>query len=214
MIIGGETASSSRGLAAILIELGGSEGYQLQCSGSIIDNYWVLTAKHCLYGPHGRYSDSQVSVRVKSTQWSAGGGVVAVNLTKVRDVHDIALLRLARSADAEPVSLASKHPEPGVTTYVFGWGTGSVDSKLRRGTEKYQNSTQYDDAYGGTGLFTKEIDGAPCSGDSGGPLFKLVDGSRYQVGVVSWGPGDCSGPAVYASTPVSLDWINDVMRTY
>ena len=45
-------------------------------------------------------------------------------------------------------------------------------------------------------------------GDSGGPLACLVDGVRYQAGVISWGE-DCNTtlPAVYTRVSAYTDWI-------
>ncbi|MEV5318231.1 trypsin-like serine protease [Streptomyces sp. NPDC052687] len=211
-IIGG-TKPESRGMAAISLD--GNP----HCSGSIIDNYWILTAKHCVRADGGdgdKYAYSRLKVRVKSVYSDSGGGVVGVSLTKSRDRHDLALIKLNRSANAEPVRMATKHSAVGATTYVFGYGTnstsGASDHRLRRGTERVLDNSF-------PGILTTAIDGKPCHGDSGGPLFKLVDGKRYQIGVVSrlpqGDPLDCSaGRTVYSSVPNSLDWINGVMRDF
>ncbi|GAB2834559.1 hypothetical protein GCM10027073_73730 [Streptomyces chlorus] len=57
--------------------------------------------------------------------------------------------------------------------------------------------------------------GTACSGDSGGPQFKLVDDLRYQVGVTSGvtyrlSDNVCIGPMWSATVPTSLDWIKGV----
>ncbi|MFE3598064.1 S1 family peptidase [Streptomyces sp. NPDC059142] len=211
-IIGG-TKPESRGIAAISLD--GSP----HCSGSIIDNYWILTAKHCVRengGDGPKIAYSRLKVRVKSVYSDTGGGVVAVSLTKSRDLQDLALIKLGRSANAEPVSMATKHSAIGATTYVFGYGitssSGANDNRLRRGTERVVDNSF-------PGILTTAIDGKPCYGDSGGPLFKLVDGARYQIGVVSrppqGDPADCSGGrTVYSSVPNSLGWIKDTMRDF
>ncbi|MER6342986.1 S1 family peptidase [Streptomyces sp. NPDC001595] len=211
-IIGG-TLPESRGMAAISLD------GKPNCSGSIVDNHWILTAKHCVRANSGdgdKYDYSRLKVRVKSVYADSGGGVVGVSLTKSRDDHDLALIKLNRSADAEPVSMATKHSEVGATTYVFGYGvnstSGDSDYRLRRGTERVVDNSF-------PGILTTAIDGKPCHGDSGGPLFKLVDGARYQIGVVSrlpqGDPVNCSaGRTVYSSVPDSLDWINGVMRDF
>ncbi|ELS53175.1 S1 family peptidase [Streptomyces viridochromogenes] len=211
-IIGG-TQPESRGMAAISLD------GRPHCSGSIVDNYWILTAKHCVRADGGdgaKYDYSRLKVRVKSVHADSGGGVVGVSLTKSRDNHDLALIKLNRSANAEPVPLATKHSVIGATTYVFGYGVNSVggasDNRLRRGTERVVDNSF-------PGILTTAIDGKPCHGDSGGPLFKLVDGKRYQIGVVSrlpqGDPTDCSaGRTVYSSVPNSLDWIERVMRDF
>ncbi|MDT9700032.1 trypsin-like serine protease [Streptomyces sp. P17] len=211
-VIGG-TLPDSDGIAAVSLD--GSPN----CSGSIIDNYWILTAKHCVRSNGGdgdKYDYSRLKVRVKSVYADSGGGVVGVALTKSRDDYDLALIKLNRSANAEPVRMATKHSEIGATTYVFGYGanttSGTSDYRLRRGTERVVDNSF-------PGILTHAIDGKPCHGDSGGPLFKLVDGNRYQIGVVSrlpqGDPTNCSaGRTVYSSVPNSLDWIETVMRDF
>lgn len=48
-----------------------------------------------------------------------------------------------------------------------------------------------------------------CFGDSGGPVFRTVSGTRTQVGVVSYGPEDCgTGPSVATFVPGHVAWIN------
>ncbi|WP_405536823.1 trypsin-like serine protease [Streptomyces sp. NBC_00075] len=198
-MVNGEFATSSSGMAAVF-----SNG-SFVCSGSIIAERWVLTAKHCVGG--------SMSVRVKSLDRTSGGGMVTVDDTKVRTNHDIALLHLNRSANAEYVRLASAHPAEGTTNYIFGWGatceTCSSSVKLKRSTVKVTdvNATDY---YGGRAIRSTKINGLACYGDSGGPEFKLVDGLRYQVGVLSTVRSDCAGYNNYSSVPTSLDWINGV----
>ncbi|MGY1452612.1 S1 family peptidase [Streptomyces sp. SS8] len=213
-IIGGENADSSRGMAAL------HRNGNFQCSGSIVDNRWVLTARHCLYDRSGtRIPDSQLTVRVKSLNRTSGGGVVAISDSKVRINHDIAMLKLNRSANAEPVRLATANPVVGATTYVFGWGrtcaTCAPSTVLKRATMRVE-SIDSTDVRGGRAIRTSGLNGRTCNGDSGGPLFKLVDGKRYQVGVVSGGTQYCPDDSnfVFASTPTSLTWIQNVMRDF
>ncbi|MFB9601447.1 trypsin-like serine protease [Streptomyces roseofulvus] len=198
-IVNGEYADSSSGMAAVF-----SNG-KFVCSGSIIAERWVLTAKHCVGG--------SMSVRVKSLDRTTGGGVVTVDDTKVRTNHDIALLHLDRSANAEYVRLASAHPAEGTTNYIFGWGAtcGGCNSsvKLKRATVKVTDVNAVD-YYGGRAIQSVKINGLACYGDSGGPQFKLVDGLRYQVGVLSTVGSGCTSFNRYASVPTSLDWIKQV----
>ncbi|MEV4478329.1 S1 family peptidase [Micromonospora coxensis] len=210
-IIGGELQSDADGMAAVLV--GGS----YQCSGSIVSNYWVLTAKHCLYDSSGnRIADSRLSVRVKSIYWNSGGGVVYISTSRVRASHDIAMLKLDRSANAEPVRLPTATTKVGATTYAFGWGRTCVScapsTQLRRATQ-YVQSIDDTDLYGGRAIRTTGLNGDVCFGDSGGPLFKLVDGLRYQVGVLSAGASTCNASAYWATVPESRDWILNVMAT-
>ncbi|MGX4692254.1 hypothetical protein [Streptomyces sp. JNUCC 63] len=65
---------------------------------------------------------------------------MAVSLTKSRDSHDLALIKLSRSANAEPLPPAAKHSAIGATTYASGHGvdsaSGRSDWRLRRSTER------------------------------------------------------------------------------
>lgn len=209
-IIGGERADN-RGIAAILLDNKGN------CTGSIVSNYWVLTAKHCImYDTNGnnvpdtKYATNRIKVRVKADTWNYGDGMVNVAFSKVRSEKDVAMLKLTRSANAEPVRLATAHPKIGATTYVFGYGTDSKPYLYRATMRVVSNSVS--DGYGGPAILASRGNGVTCHGDSGGPLFKLVDGKRYQVGITS--TGDCQDRTHFASVPSSYAWINKVMADF
>lgn len=210
-IVDGEFPDDADGLAAVLLD------GDYRCTGSIVSNYWVLTAKHCLYDGGSRIADSRLSVRVKSIYWYSGGGVVNIATSRVRTSHDIAMLKLDRSANAESVRLPTATTKVGATTYAFGWGrTCPVcipSPRIKRATQSVVSINGID-PYGGRAVLTTGLNGNVCFGDSGGPLFKLVDGRRYQVGVLSGGDGSCGTTAVrWATVPDSRDWIQYVMDT-
>lgn len=218
-IVGGSWSTRHDGLAVI------RHNGNAICTGSIIDNYWILTAKHCLYEgadwSNPRMANSAITVRVKSHETHSGGGIVQVATSRVRTNHDIALLKLDRSANAQPVRLATKAPQLGATLVVYGYGTGLGDgypmSNLLKRAEMINASNYSTDLAGGQAIeayMGYNDGGTPCDGDSGGPLFKVVDGSRYQVGVTARTVAPyCTDRARFSSVPASLDWINNVMAT-
>lgn len=52
-----------------------------------------------------------------------------------------------------------------------------------------------------------------CAGDSGSPLTYTEGGRAFQVGVLSFGPGNCEGakgssqPEYYTKVPSVMSWI-------
>ena len=209
-IVDGTYATSPDGMAAVHIN------GEYVCSGSIVDQYWVLTARHCLFDGGIRVSDSSITVRVKSLNRSSGGGVVQVATSRVRANYDIAMLKLNRSANAEPVRLPVATTKVTATNYVFGWGTtcsGCGASTVLKRAEVLVSDIDSTDSMGGRGIQAYKQNGTPCLGDSGGPLFKVVDGLRYQVGVTSQVDSNCEFISYYATVPTSRDWILKVIAT-
>ncbi|MFF5101053.1 trypsin-like serine protease [Streptomyces sp. NPDC000134] len=180
----------------------------------------TLTAKHCFSSTGIGQDASKIQVRVKSTQFNDGGGVIQVDDIKLRGEHDIAPLHLTREANAEHVRLASASPVEGGTNYIFGRGSqskigGAASKSLKPATIKVSDINSRDVLGVGRGILSSKGNGMACSGDSGGPQFKLVDGKRYQVGVTSgvyYSNSDnvCVGPMLAATVPTSLDWIRGV----
>ena len=54
-----------------------------------------------------------------------------------------------------------------------------------------------------------------CSGDSGGPIFTILDGELTLVGLVSWGPSTCSTvPSVFTKVSNLRSWILENIDGY
>ncbi len=230
-IVGGEDAEiQDYPYQAALINTGGWGGGYAFCGASIINEYWILTAAHCLSGE----SANNVSVRVGNDASYAQGGetydaaeiIMHENYSNVSNGNDIALIRLDNPINfdnyTQPVEVICDQQvelgvqNPGEMSWITGWGEdeGTANNPNQLQVVGVPITTQSN--YGGISA-DMIMAGYPeggydsCQGDSGGPMVVLAaDGSTYlQVGVVSWGSGcaEPNYPGVYARVSYFIDWI-------
>lgn len=200
-----------------------SVGFQF-CGGSIIDEYWIVTAAHCLEGATAE--DIQVLAGSSSVVEFEDGQLVDVaeiimhpEYSDVATGYDIALLRLAVPLDlsaekAQKIAYATSQDEAsgltdeGVLSIISGWGTlsegGSSPDILYAAdipivSNETANSLDYNGLVTETMLAAGDIVNGgidACQGDSGGPLVvPNKAGNGYVLaGVTSWGFG-CANPS-------------------
>lgn len=191
-VIGGETATTDVGAVSV----GQGDFTQSHCSGSLLSETKVLTAKHCTDLSH-------LTVRVGSLRNDSGGTVLTVR--SVQTQNDVAVLTLDSPATgAKTVTLATSDPSVGTENRIYGWGRTSYDgpgSPVLKTARVQVTSTSATDAYGGSAIRSTKVDGNAWKGDSGGPQFS---GDR-QVGVASTADG--VSIQNYASVPANLSFI-------
>jgi secreted trypsin-like serine protease len=198
-IIGGGTVGSAPWGAQIYWDNVSNFG-GFECSGSIVAAQWVLTAQHCLNSP---------GMHVRVGNVNLGQGVlVAVNQQVASPVGDMGLLHLASPVSTTFMTLASSAPPVNSTNQIYGWGRTLNQSPpspvLKTANVRVTGTSR--DAFGGTAIASRGINGAAWHGDSGGP--EIFNGQ--QVGVCSTGNNSGSNPQGtqnYASVAANRSWI-------
>ena len=108
----------SRTVASLKIGRVGNFG---DCTGTLVSDQWVLTARHCLE-----------SVNNKGSQVRLGQELYDVDSWALSPHSDAGLLHLTRKVTSiQPATLAQEEPQVGQVGTLYGWSSSS--SMARRG---------------------------------------------------------------------------------
>ena len=210
------------------------------CGGSIIGDYWIVTAGHCIDKSKPKSAvevlsgtDSLESGGVRSTiaDWIVHTNY-STSADRISHDFDVALIEITRTSNrlrgqrVLPLSRGSDELPLRTPIRVTGWGVTERrwDPTIRLlqvdvpyvGTPECNSKRSYNGRVTETMLCAGEKQGGkdPCRGDSGGPATTDHLGSRTLVGITSWGIG-CGEPdhyGVYARVSKFRDWVTTKTR--
>ncbi|KAM9852319.1 chymotrypsin-like protease CTRL-1 [Aulostomus maculatus] len=224
-IVNGQTAVS--GSWPWQVSLQDRRGFHF-CGGSLINQFWVVTAAHCrvssrdhrvILGEHDRQSNSE-PVQVKTISRA----ITHPYYNTQNFNNDITLLKLSSpvqmTSRVSPVCLASTSMPPGTKCVTTGWGrTGQTSSPryLQQAALPLLSPAQCKQHWGNKISDAMICAGASgvssCQGDSGGPLVCEAGGVWSLNGIVSWGTPNCNvrSAAVYARVSYLRSWIDQTV---
>lgn len=212
------------------------------CGGTIINEYWVLSAAHCFRDATkgmvtvrtGDYDHNRVDKYEQEFSVDLLVPHELYNINLDYD-YDIALLKVRPvngrgiifNEYVQPACLPEDTVAytPGTMCLVSGWGAHEQDSQSDM---LLSARVPLVDDHTCNRLYKGEITqnmvcaghlaggGDTCTGDSGGPLICKVDGKYTIMGVTSFGLGcgEANAPGVYARVASLLPWIRRTMNTY
>ncbi|GHJ12325.1 trypsin-like serine protease [Micromonospora sp. AKA38] len=210
-------------VAKVRIPSGSSNYGFRECSGTLVDAYWVLTAYDCVHyvstdPPRpGPPPPTQVILNRANVD-GTGGFETTVSQTVSNGTLRLALLRLAAPATGVvPAVLTSQAPQVGEELVATGYGRTATEWVSRQlNTGAYTVSSIDTD----TMIMNRASDNpvSTCKGDLGGPTLRSTGGTSQVVGVHfrSWMSG-CVGSTATGSdvTEVRVDtaaaWIRGVI---
>jgi hypothetical protein len=193
-------------LARVTVGEPGHEGGR-NCSGTLVDRAWVLTAASCFTDDPAKPVPVGAPSRA-STVTFAGATPVKINHVVPRGDRDVVLARLATPVTGiAPATLAASAPADGTELVAAGYGrTGTA---WVPGSPHNSKATQ-----SGTTATTVEMTGGRmCKGDAGGPV---LDGNGRVTAVQSRAdhtgclgqPGQGTS-ATAARTDDITEWLDD-----
>lgn len=232
-IVGGTEAARGNWGWQIALKYNG----QFTCGGSLINDQWVITAAHCVYGranPAYYTVDAGIHSRFAPDSWSKTNlrvSKVIIN-SGYNDrllIGDIALLKLSAPVALDsvynrivPICLPTTTSQfQGFNAYATGWGSlasgGSLSAVKMQVSLPLQNDASCKSYYVPYGInidtnsqVCAGIHGQgkdTCQGDSGGPLHIKASDGRWYLVGITSFGIGCGNVGVYTRVNAYSNWI-------
>nr|ADD38646.1 Chymotrypsin-like elastase family member 2A [Lepeophtheirus salmonis] len=190
------------------------------CTGSVLDENWIITAKHCIIPLEG------AKVRVGVHSIADGAYEPNMQTRNSSEIHvsstgDFALIKLESPLElneyVRPVCLPTREDANmtfvGKSTTITGWGINSFDRTTYPELYFAKNVKVIECNWRGVICTDSNPGKAICFGDSGGPLnYEMEDGKYMQIGVnrLVTNPKCVGGINGYARMTSHLDFIQEI----
>lgn len=230
-IIGGTLPSQSSQVARATVALGIYQGSSFKqfCTGVLISQDIVLTARHCLESVEVReQADPKVYLYFGSSTSNYDKKLERVSTTFLKNPDykpivyepldmvasasgDVGLLKLDTPAPTNslPASIAiDVSLKAGQQVVLAGWGV--TDDKLSTPTTQLrQTKVAYLDSWETHFVFDQSQNQGACRGDSGGPAYLEIKSQAYVIGTTRGAHAftDCDGMIEYTNLGKNIHFI-------
>ncbi|XP_065083649.1 serine protease snake-like [Ochlerotatus camptorhynchus] len=239
LILGGEDAKEAEFPHQALLgyRTQDSDEYEFDCGGTLVSEWYVLTAAHCMKrGKPSFVRLGESNLKQRSAQEFNIEIDYIIRHPQHRfkeSYHDIALIKLMErvyfSNYVQPACLWDDLNDTISPVIATGFGVTESErrsDKLRKVQLEIMDSSECENIFWGLRSFTRGIvdsqlcigssrnQGDTCQGDSGGPVQVLLNpnGCIYHVlAITSVGAGCGQASAVYTKVASYIEWIENIV---